>query len=85
MSIIGHNLKKVKGVNKLISYAPLWETMKRKGATTYTLRFKGEAENISGSTLLRLQNNESVSTNTLNVLCKILDCELSDVAEYMPD
>ncbi len=69
----------------MISYAPLWETMKRKGATTYTLRNKGKSENISGSTLLRLQNNESVSTNTLNTLCNILECDLSDIAEYIPD
>jgi len=69
----------------VISYAPLWKTMKEKGATTYTLRNKGREENISGSTLLRLQNNESVSTNTLNTLCKILNCKLSDIAEYIPD
>lgn len=69
----------------MISYAPLWETMKRKGATTYTLRNKGKTENISGSTLLRLQNNESVSTNTLNSLCQTLECTLSDIAEYIPD
>ena len=69
----------------MISYAPLWKTMTRKGATTYTLRNKGEEENISGSTILRLQKNESVSTNTLNTLCKILDCKLSDIAEYIPD
>ena len=25
----------------MISYAPLWETMKRQGATTYTLQVKG--------------------------------------------
>lgn len=68
----------------MISYAPLWETMKRKGATTYTIRSKGKDENISGSTVKRLQNNESVSTNTLNALCKILDCKLSDIAEYVP-
>lgn len=68
----------------LISYAPLWKTMKRKGATTYTLRHKGE-EAVSGSTILRLQKKESVSTNTLNTLCKILDCKLSDIAEYRPD
>jgi putative transcriptional regulator len=73
------------GMNKLISYAPLWETMKMRGATTYTLRNKGEYDNISGSTILRLQKNESVSTNTLNSLCKILNCELSDIAEYIPD
>jgi len=59
--------------------------MKRRGATTYTLRNKGKGETVSGSTILRLQNNESVSTNTLNTLCKILDCKLSDIAEYIPD
>jgi DNA-binding Xre family transcriptional regulator len=59
--------------------------MRQKGATTYTLRNKGKDENISGSTILRLQKNESVSTNTLNTLCKILDCTLTDVAEYIPD
>jgi putative transcriptional regulator len=85
MTIIGHNLEEVKGVNKLISYAPLWKTMKRRGATTYTLRFKGKEVNISGSTILRLQKNQSVSTNTLDTLCKILDCSLSDIVEYKPD
>ena len=69
----------------MISYTPLWETMKRKGATTYTLRNKGIDENISGSTIIRLQKNESVSTNTLNALCKILDYKLSDIAEYISD
>lgn len=68
----------------MITYAPLWETMKRKGVTTYTLRNKGKDVNISGSTILRLQKNESVSTNTLDALCKILDCKLSDIAEYTP-
>ncbi|HOG00732.1 MAG TPA: helix-turn-helix transcriptional regulator [Clostridia bacterium] len=69
----------------MISYAPLWETMKRKGATTYTLRCKGRSVNISGSTLLRLQSNQSVSTNTLDTLCVILDCALSDIVRYTPD
>lgn len=59
--------------------------MKRRGATTYTLRNKGKEETISGSTVLRLQKNQSVSTNTLNTLCSILDCDLSDVAEYISD
>ena len=66
----------------MISYAPLWETMRKKSATTYTLRVKG---GISGSTLLRLQANESVSTNTLDALCKILDCNLDDIIAYLPD
>ena len=55
----------------MISYAPLWETVEKRGATTYTLQCKG---GISSSTIRRLKANESVSTNTLDALCKILDC-----------
>ena len=66
----------------MISYAPLWETMKRKKATTYTLQVKGE---ISSSTVRRLKANESVSTNTLDALYRILDCELDDIIAYLPD
>ncbi len=66
----------------MITYAPLWETMKRKNATTYTLQVKGE---ISSSTVRRLKANQSVSTNTLDALCKILDCELYEIAKFLPD
>lgn len=66
----------------MISYAPLWETMKRKNATTYTLQVKGQ---ISSSTIRRLKANESVSTNTLEALCKVLNCTLSDIIDYIPD
>ena len=45
----------------MISYAPLWRTMKAQGATTYTLQVRGE---ISSSTVRRLKAVESVSTNT---------------------
>lgn len=63
----------------LIVYTPLWETMKKKGITTYTLREKFK---ISGSTVQRLKKNMSVSTNTLADLCMLLDCELPDVAKF---
>ena len=66
----------------MISYAPLWETMKKRGATTYTLQVKGE---ISSPTIRRLKANESVSTNTLEALCKILDCDLKDIIAYLPE
>lgn len=66
----------------MISYAPLWETMKKRGATTYTLENVGK---ISSSTIRRLKAGESVSTNTLDALCKVLNCTLDDVAIYYPD
>lgn len=56
--------------------------MKLRGATTYTLQVKG---GISSSTIRRMKAGESVSTNTLEALCKILDCTLEDIVEYLPD
>jgi len=66
----------------MISYEPLWKTMKLKGATTYTLRNKGEVYNVSSSTIHRLKAGESVSTNTLDTICKILKCSVSDIIEF---
>lgn len=64
----------------MISYAPLWETMKKQGATTYTLQVKG---GVSSSTIRRLKAGESVSTNTLDALCSVLHCTLAEVVEYI--
>ena len=63
----------------MIVYSPLWETMRKKGVTTYTLREKFK---ISGSTVQRLKRNMSVSTNTLGDLCRLLDCSLEEIAYY---
>lgn len=66
----------------MISYEPLWETMKRQGATTYTLR---EKFGMSHATVQRLQRNQPVTTETLDRLCDILDCELWDIVRYTPN
>jgi DNA-binding Xre family transcriptional regulator len=56
--------------------------MQEKGVTTYTLRVK---HTMSHATVQRLQRNQPVSTITLNRLCEILDCPLSDIAEHVKD
>ncbi len=66
----------------MIVYTPLWETLKKKGMSTYTLRVKF---NISGSTVQRLRRNMSVSTNTLDDLCELLGCSISDIVEHIPN
>ena len=66
----------------MIVYDPLWDLLSKKGFTTYTLR---EKFRISSSTVQRLRKNKPVSTNTLDDLCKLLDCELHEVAKYVAD
>lgn len=66
----------------MISYEPLWRTMKREGATTYTLQNKG---GISSSTIRRMKAGDSISTNSLDALCQILHCRIEDIIEYVQD
>lgn len=64
----------------MISYVPLWETMKRKNITTYALIYKYD---FDSHTLNRLKRNKSVTAHTLETLCKILDCTANDVIEFL--
>ncbi len=66
----------------MISYARLFETMKRKGVTQYVLIYK---LGVSPGQITRLKRNESVSTHTIEMFCKILGCKVEDVMEYIPD
>lgn len=66
----------------MILFDKLWETMREKGVSTYTLR---EKYNIDTRTIRRLKANENTTTDTLNILCDILDCRLQDIAEYVKD
>lgn len=66
----------------MIVFAKLWETMKSKGVSTYTLR---EKYNIDSRTIRRLKNNQNVTTDTLDRLCRILDCPLEEVAQFLYD
>ena len=66
----------------MISYRKLWDTMKRKGVTQYILIKKYK---VSPAQITRLKRNESVSTHTSEMFCKILDCRVEDIMEYVRD
>lgn len=63
----------------IISYAPLWETLKAKGISQYQLIHE---YNFSTGTLDTLRKNRSITLNTLHDICEILDCEISDVVIF---
>lgn len=66
----------------MICYDKLFDLMKKKGITTYKIR---KNKVLSVVTLLALQNNEHVSTKTINSLCEYLECQPFDIMEYIPD
>lgn len=65
----------------LISYAPLFKTMKKKNISSYRLEKMG----FSRATYYSIQKGNSISTNTVNQLCRLLDCGVSDIIEYLDD
>jgi DNA-binding Xre family transcriptional regulator len=66
----------------MISYNNLWKIMKEKGISQYALIKK---YNVSPAQITRLKRNESVSTHTIEMFCKILDCEVEDIMKYTKD
>ena len=66
----------------MISYEPLYKTLKEKGISTYRLI---TLYGISRSLLDRLKHNKPISTVTLNDLCKILHCKVEDVLVFIDD
>lgn len=66
----------------MIVFDKLWQTMKDRGISQYTLY---KDYNISKAQVQRLKKNESVTTHTLDMLCKILKCKLEDIAEFEED
>ena len=66
----------------MISYENLWRTMQERGVTQYALIKK---HGVSPSQITRLKRNESVSTHTIETFCRILNCRVEDIIEYIPE
>ncbi len=66
----------------MIIYDKLWKTMKAKGVSQYKLIHE---YGFSNGQLDRLRKNENINMYTLNTLCKILNCAVEDIIQYVPD
>ena len=63
----------------IISYQPLWNTLKKKNISQYKLI---KEYGFSTGTLDALRKGKSITLNTLHDICMILDCEITDVVEF---
>lgn len=66
----------------MISYEPLWNTLKQKDISQYSLI---KDYGIDKAQLQRLRSNMIVKTMILDKLCKILDCHIDEIMVYIPD
>lgn len=65
-----------------ISYKKLWKVLIDKGMNKTDLRIESK---ISTSTLAKLTKQEPVTLETLERICKVLECSIGDVVEFVND
>ena len=65
----------------MITYRPFWELLKASPESTYTLI---KNHHISSSTIQKLRKDKPLTTTTINDLCRILECRVEHILEYVP-
>ena len=65
-----------------VSYNKLWKLLIDKGMSKTKLRKETE---MSTTTLAKLGKNETISMDVLLRICKVLDCDISDVMEVVKE
>ncbi len=65
----------------MISYNPLWKIMHKKEITTYQLIKRG----IDKKTIHNLKNNANITMLTAEKICRILDCQINEIVEFIND
>lgn len=66
----------------MISYEPFFDTLFKKDITEYELIYK---HGLSANTIHRMKHGKPITTTTLDTLCFILDCSVSDILTYVKD
>lgn len=62
----------------MISYEPFFRTLREKGISSYRLSKMG----FPMSNYHAIRRGKHISTQTLDALCTILDCDVSDIIEF---
>lgn len=66
----------------MIVYKDIIKKLKEAGYTASRIR---EEKLISESTMSRIRRGESISTNTIDIVCKLTGCKVEDILEYVSD
>lgn len=66
----------------MLIYDRLWNMLKEKNISQYKLISEYGIDNAQ---IHRLKHNMIVKTVILDTLCRILDCKIEDIMEYVPD
>ena len=64
----------------MISYEPFFQTLAKKGISAYRLGKMG----FPMTTYHSIRHGKNISTQTLDMLCELLDCKVEDILKHVP-
>ena len=65
----------------MISYEPFFRTLEKKGITSYRLGKMG----FPMTTYHSIKKGKHISTQTIDALCDLLNCDVEDILEHKPN
>ena len=65
-----------------ISYKRLWKLLIDQEMSKKQLEITA---NLSSSTIAKMNKGKGVTTTTLERICRVLNCRIEDVVEFVPD
>ena len=63
-----------------VTYNKLWHLLLDRGMKKKDLQ---EDANLTNHTMLKLRNNMDITTETIGRICKALDCQMTDIMEFI--
>ena len=62
-----------------VTYTKLWHILLDKGMKKKDLQ---QAAGLTNHTMLKLRNNQDITTETIGKICKALSCQADDIMEF---
>ena len=66
----------------IISYNKMWKLLIDKNMKRKDLKEQAE---VSQNVMARLSKNQAVNMDTMGKICKVLQCDIGDVMEFIPE
>lgn len=72
----------IRGDNMAVCYKKLWKMLIDKDMIKKDLRLQ---TGFSTTTMSKLSKNENVSMDVIEKICTVLNCDIGDIMEFVPD
>ncbi len=65
-----------------VTYNKLWHLLIDRGMKKKDLK---EVAGLTSHAMMKLRNNENITTETLGKICVALNCQVDDIVEFVPE